>query len=69
MSKHPVIPEGELLRKAVHWLGERAGHSLADIEEACRQFDLSPTDEEFLMRHFLQKETKRESKPKRGTDP
>jgi len=56
MTRHPAIPEGEDLRKAVHWLGEHGEHTLEAVEDACRKFDLSPADEEFLMRHFLQKE-------------
>jgi len=56
VKKHPALPEGEELRKAVRWLGERGEHTLKAIEDACRQFDLSPADEAFLMRHFLQKE-------------
>jgi len=59
MSRHPVVPEGEALRKAVRWLGERGEHSLAVIEAACRQFDLSPADEAFLLRHFLQQDARK----------
>jgi len=53
MGKKGLLPEGEQLRRAVAWLAERHDLSLAAIEEACRQFDLSPADEEFLLRHFL----------------
>jgi len=59
MSRHPAVPEGEALRKAVRWLGERGEHSLAAIEDACRRFDLSPADESFLLRHFLRKKRKK----------
>jgi hypothetical protein len=54
MTKHVILPEGEELRRAVQWIGEHGEHSLAAIEEACRRFDLSPADEEFLIRHFVQ---------------
>lgn len=56
MKRNPVLPEGEDLRKAVRWLGERGEHTLKAIEAACRQFDLSPADESFLLRYFLQSE-------------
>ena len=47
-----ILPEGEGLRKAVRWLAEQDVKSLEVIEEASRRFDLSPLDEEFLIRHF-----------------
>ncbi len=56
-----IQPEGEQLRKAVRWISEerqsRESVKLAElIEEACVKFDLSPKDEEFLIRFFIQKE-------------
>ena len=54
MTKHTLLPEGEELRRAVQWIGEHGEHTLAAVEEACRRFDLSPADEEFLIRHFVQ---------------
>jgi hypothetical protein len=53
MTKH-LLPEGEELRRAVQWIGEQGEHTVAAVEEACRRFDLSPADEEFLFRHFVQ---------------
>ncbi len=38
------------LRDAVRWLSDLGKHDAAAIEEACRRFDLSPADEEFLLR-------------------
>lgn len=52
-----LFPEGELLRRAVLWIGERRledpGRSLdLLVDEAGRRFDLTPKDEEFLLRNF-----------------
>lgn len=45
-------PKGEALRRAVRWISEQGDHSPDAVEEAARRFDLSPADEEFLLRHF-----------------
>jgi hypothetical protein len=37
------------LRSALRWLADIGRHDAATIEEACRRFDLSPLDEEFLL--------------------
>jgi hypothetical protein len=42
-------PGGDRLRSALRWLSELERHDDAAIEEACRRFDLSPLDEEFLL--------------------
>ena len=47
-----LLPEREGLRRAVAWLAEQPSRDATTIEEACRRFDLSPIDEEFLLRHF-----------------
>jgi hypothetical protein len=52
-----ILPEGEQLRKAVKWVSdERTEHPEAPlftlIEKACLKFDLTPKDEEFLMRYL-----------------
>lgn len=52
MTGEKILPQGESLRRAVRWLGEQARHDAATIEEAARRFDLTPADEEFLLRHF-----------------
>jgi hypothetical protein len=53
-----LLPEGEALRKAVRWLSARLaeGHpvSLSLIEEAALRFDLSPIEEEFLLKEWLE---------------
>lgn len=48
-----IFPKGEALRSAVRWLARMHDYKLATIEEACRRFDLSPAEEEFILRHFL----------------
>jgi len=52
-SIQSLLPEGEMLRKAVLWISDMHTYDLSTIEEACERFNLSPLDEEFLMRHFL----------------
>jgi hypothetical protein len=52
MSIPSLTPKGEDLRRAVAWLAEQHGWTMELIEEACRRFDLSPVDEEFLIREF-----------------
>lgn len=52
-----LLPEGTLLRRAVRWIGERRvedpGLSLDHlVDEAGKRFDLTPLDEEFLLRNF-----------------
>jgi hypothetical protein len=52
MSDSSLTPKGEDLRRALAWLAEHRGWTLELIEEACQRFDLSPLDEEFLIREF-----------------
>lgn len=47
-----ILPHGEGLRRAVRWLSEQGRHDAAAIEEAARRFDLTPLEEEFLLRYF-----------------
>jgi hypothetical protein len=53
-----LFPKGERLRRAVRWLGIRLteGHpaSLKLVEEAAFRFDLSPREEEFLLKEWLE---------------
>ena len=42
-------PVGQSLRSALRWLSAEGRHDPAAVEEACRRFDLSPLDEEFLL--------------------
>jgi len=51
-SAGSLLPEHEGLRRAVQWLATQSSWDAKVIEEASRQFDLSPIDEEFLLRHF-----------------
>ncbi|MDJ0926980.1 MAG: hypothetical protein QNJ73_04940 [Gammaproteobacteria bacterium] len=44
----------ESLRQAVRWLGERPPITAEKIAEAACRFDLSPLDEEFLLREFAE---------------
>lgn len=48
-----LLPDHEGLRRAVQWLAEQPVRDARTIDEACRRFDLSPLDEDFLLRHFL----------------
>ncbi len=52
MSQKLQQPKKENLRKAIKWLSERQTFTLEAIEHAARLFDLSPLDEDFIMRHF-----------------
>jgi hypothetical protein len=49
MGKRGVPPAGQALRGALRWLSQTGRHDAAAVEEACRRFDLSPLDEEFLL--------------------
>jgi hypothetical protein len=52
MNQNSLQPKKENLRKAVKWLSERRSFTLEAIEQAAQLFDLSPIDEDFLLRHF-----------------
>ncbi|ACG72155.1 hypothetical protein AnaeK_0920 [Anaeromyxobacter sp. K] len=52
-----LLPEGESLRRALRWLDERAREApnvdrAGAIAEAGRRFDLTPLEEEFLIRSW-----------------
>lgn len=49
-GKRGMPPAGHGLRDALRWLSDSGRHDVAAVEEACRRFDLSPLDEEFLLR-------------------
>jgi hypothetical protein len=51
-SAGSLLPEHEDLRRAVQWLATQTSWDARTIEEASLRFDLSPLDEEFLLRHF-----------------
>lgn len=48
-GRHGVAPAGQGLRDALRWLSAIGRHDATAVEEACRRFDLSPLDEEFLL--------------------
>ena len=45
----PILPKGEPLRRAVAWLAHKGPWTPELIVEASQRFDLSPTEEEFLL--------------------
>ena len=54
-----IQPEGEHLRKAVKWISEKRLENpdmtlTRLIEEACLTFDISPKDEDFLVRQLAE---------------
>ncbi|ADE16024.1 conserved hypothetical protein [Nitrosococcus halophilus Nc 4] len=54
-AENPLSPRGEGLRKALRWLLEEGEITGKTIEQASRQYNLSPLEEDFLIRKFLQK--------------
>lgn len=52
LPKGSVIPKGEDLRRAMHWLIDENRWDQKAIEEAAVRYDLSPLDENFLIHHF-----------------
>ena len=49
MPVPPLVPNHEALRRAVAWLASKGHWTPELVDEASRRFDLSPTDEEFLL--------------------
>ncbi len=49
----PVVPRGEALRKALRWLAEQDRTDIKAVEQAARQFDLSPLEEDFLGAQYV----------------
>lgn len=47
-----IHPRGERLRRAIRWLSEQQRHDAPALEEAARRFDLTPIEQEFLLRHM-----------------
>ena len=56
MSIPPIVPDREALRRAVAWLAEQGVWTPSLIEQACQHFDVSPEDEEFLLREFRRRQ-------------
>jgi hypothetical protein len=53
-----LLPQGEGLRRALRWLDERAREGPAAnrvelIGQAAVRFDLSPVEEDFLLRNWV----------------
>ncbi len=53
-----LLPHGEALRGALRWLDERAREEpgadrMKLVGEAALRFDLSPADEDFLLRNWV----------------
>lgn len=57
MKIYPLIPRGEALRKAVRYISEQGVYDVKTVEAASIRYNLSPRDEEFLIRHFVRKPT------------
>jgi hypothetical protein len=47
------------LRRAVAWLAEQEAWTPSLIEQACQRFDVSPEDEEFLLRELFRRQEQR----------
>jgi hypothetical protein len=47
-------PRGEALRQALRWLSDNAPVTRDTIDEAGRRFNLSPLEEEFLLKEYRQ---------------
>ena len=54
MSTTGLLPKSEDLRRAVRWISDHGDHSLRAVEEAALRFDLSPLDEQFLLRYLVE---------------
>lgn len=54
MTFHPgLTPHGEQLCKAIRYLSDFHIHDARGLEEVAVRFDLSPLEEEFLLRQFV----------------
>ena len=52
-------PHGTSLRQALQWMSDEGRHDAAAIEEASRRFDLTPLEEEFLLRELARSRDER----------
>lgn len=59
-TKDPLLPRGEGLRQALRWLSEQGEITSKTVEQASRQYNLSPLEEDFLIRKFLQEKNNRD---------
>lgn len=46
------VPDSEALRHALRWLADNAAWTAQEIQEACLRFDVTPADEDFLLREL-----------------
>lgn len=52
--QHPGIHiHGEQLRKAIRWMSDFHQHDSRAVEEVSLRFDLTPVEEDFLLKHFV----------------
>lgn len=58
-----LVPDSEALRHAIRWLAERGEWTAHAIQEACTRFDVTPADEEFLLRELRRREAERDVPP------
>ena len=55
--QHAILPDGEHVRRAVRWISDSRreqvqSSALQLVGEAAKRFDLSPLEEEWLLRTF-----------------
>jgi len=53
MINPSIMPKGEAIRHAVRWLAEEGSCTREHVEQAGVRFDLSPLEEEFLLKYFV----------------
>lgn len=56
-----LVSHGDRLWLAVKWLDQQKRDDPAVVAEACRRFDLSPADEEFMQRMWRERSVPRSS--------
>jgi len=61
MPVPPIVPKGDALRRAIAWLSEQGAWTPSLIEQACQRFDVTPADEEFLLREFRNRQARRKT--------
>ncbi len=47
------MPHRARLRHAIEWLGHHGAHDAVSLELVAQRFDLSPLEEDYLLREFL----------------
>ncbi|MBP7548339.1 MAG: hypothetical protein KA754_10370 [Corallincola sp.] len=60
MSFHPgLTPHGQSLCRAIRYLSDFHLHDRPSLEEVALRFDLSPLEQEFLLRYFANQQPQR----------